>query len=384
MKEVYLDNNATTMVAPEVVDVMTSCLSGHYGNASSVHIKGVEAERILKNARQMVSRLLKVPEKSIVFTSGGTESNNTIIKGLAEARKKQGRHIITTAIEHASVLGVMKQLEEQGFSITRLDPNEQGIVEPGQVLDAVTDETILVSVMHINNETGAIFPVEEIGAALKKNHPNIVIHTDAVQGFGKRFIDLTHIDAYSFSGHKIHAPKGVGGFYLNPDIHQVPLLVGGGQERGQRSGTENIPGIAALSKAAELMVDSHNEVSKRLASLKKYFLNELQERFNLRVNSPGQGIFNTLNVSFPPIPGEVIVNALSEKGICVSTGSACSSGKQQKSHVLQAMKLSYEALNSSIRFSFSRFTTKNELEYTLQVLEETLPRLIKVAELQRT
>lgn len=381
MKEVYLDNNATTRPAPEVLEVMQQYLTRHYGNPSSLHSKGIDATRALKQNRQLIAEKMGVKPSTVIFTSGGTETNNLVLRGAAATNKKRGRHIVSTAVEHVSILETLHQLEEEGFHVTYVPPRKDGVVAAEAVAEALTDDTILVSVMHVNNETGSIFPIEEIAALVKAEAPSVIMHSDGVQGLGKVPVDLTHVDAYSVSGHKIHAPKGVGLLYLSDNTYIRPLFTGGGHERGWRSGTENVPGIAALGKAVQMAFDFMNSGLEDLHHLKKYFLEELKNRFDdLIVNSPQHSVPTTLNVSFPPIPGEVMVNALSEQNIYVSTGSACSSKKKNSSHVLKAMKRPQKAVNSNVRFSFSRYTQKEELDYTLQMIEKTIPRLKKVAQ----
>lgn len=381
MDEIYLDNNATTPTAPEVVEVINRYLNEQYGNPSSIHQKGIEADRVLKKSRQIVARSLNVKPDTIIFTSGGTESNNLALRGVADANRKRGRHIVTTAIEHPSVLETLHQLEEEGFDVTYVAPDEDDTVAADAVVNALTDDTILVSVMHVNNETGAIMPIEEIAARVKSEHPSVFFHADGVQGFGKIPVDLTHIDAYSASGHKIHAPKGVGMLYLAEDSYLRPQMTGGGHEHGWRSGTENVPGIAAFGKATVLVSESRESEMYKLSELKQYFTDQLKDLFDdIVLNTPSQSIPSTVNISFPGVPGEVLVNALSDRDIFVSTGSACSSKKSNQSHVLKAMNRPSEVIDSSLRFSMSRYTKKQELEKTINTLEEIIPRLKKVAQ----
>lgn len=379
MKEIYLDNNATTKPLPEVVNVVQHYFSDNYGNPSSLHRKGVEADEALSESRRTVSEYLGVKQDTVIFTSGGTESNNLVLRGAAAARSKEGNHIVTTEIEHASVRDTIQQLEEENFRITRLEPDENGVVTSEDVEQAITDDTVIVSIMHVNNETGAVFPVRDIAARIKSKAPSIFVHSDGVQALGKVPVNLDFIDAYTMSGHKIHAPKGVGAFYLAEDAYIKPLVTGGGHEFGWRSGTENIPGILGFGTAVRQAFE-HRDKIDRLAELNREMEQALRDKFeHITVNSPEQRVPTTLNVSFPPVPGEIIVHALSEKGIYVSTGAACSSKKREGSHVLKGMGLAHKLVNSSIRFSFSRFTSREELEYTVDVLKHVIPRLKKIA-----
>lgn len=381
--QIYLDNNATTRPAPEVVEAMLPYLTDFYGNASSVHAAGLKADEAVAAARKRLAKLLGILPEHIFFTSGGTEGNNTLLKGLARARRKRGRHIISTAIEHASVNGPLRQLEEEGFEITRLHP-ENGTISAEQVLEAVQhDETILVSIMHVNNETGAILPVGEIATRLKAEHPDVLVHSDGVQAFGKLDVGGLEVDAYTISGHKIHAPKGVGACVLKQPQWLHPLLVGGGQERNLRSGTENIPGIVALGEASRLAYEHKGEADVLLRKLNERFRKGLAQLEDTFVNTPDAAVPSTLNVSFVPVPGEVMVNALSDEGIFVSSGSACSSGSGARSHVLQAMGLSDDRVESSVRFSMSRYSEERDIDRTLEVINEVLPRLKKMAKIQR-
>jgi len=380
MKEIYLDNNATTKPSQEVVEVVQHYFTDNYGNPSSLHRKGVEADEALSESRRTVAEHLGVKPDTVIFTSGGTESNNLVLRGAAAARSKEGNHIVTTEIEHVSVRDTVQQLEEKNFRVTRLKPRENGVVTAGDVEEAITDDTVIVSIMHVNNETGAIFPVGEIAARIKSNFPSVFVHSDGVQALGKVPINLDPIDAYTMSGHKIHAPKGVGAFYLAEDAYIKPLVTGGGHEFGWRSGTEHIPGILGFGTAVRQAFEHLNADMDRLATLNRELEQALYDNFeHITVNSPEQRVPTTLNVSFPPVPGEIIVNALSEKGIYVSTGAACSSKKREGSHVLKAMGFGHDVVNSSIRFSFSRFTTREELEYTVDVLKQVIPRLKKIA-----
>lgn len=378
-REIYLDNNATTPVAPEVFEAIRPYFCQRYGNPSSLHRKGIEAERAVRASRSTLARLFGVPEAAVIFTSGGTEGDNLAIKGTARALRRRGTHIITTQVEHPAVLESCRELESDGFRVTYLPLNGEGRVEPADVLAALSDETILVSIMHVNNELGTIFPVEEIAARLKRQRPEIVFHSDGVQAVGKLKIRLDHIDLYTISGHKIHAPKGIGALLVRGDTSLRPLLTGGGQERGLRSGTENVPGIVGLARAVELMYENFEALQAHFARLRDRFLAGLSEIPGVRVNSPAHSVPTTVNVSFSGIPAEVMLHALEAEGIYVSTGAACSSRKGRRSHVLEAAHLPPEVIDSSLRFSFSRYTTVEDIEMALQVIRRVVPLFAGVA-----
>ncbi len=382
-RQIYLDNNATTPLDPAVVKALQPYLYDRYGNASSVHHKGVEAEQAIDAQRRLIAHNLNVSPGEIYFTSGGTESNNLVLQGSVRRGMKKKQHIVTTAIEHSSVREVIDKLESRKIDVTRILPDEKGRISVGQITGALREETVLVSVMHVNNETGAILPVEDIGKAVHNYNSDITFHVDGVQAFGKYPVDLTYIDAYTFSGHKIHAPKGIGGLYIDEKCYVEPLLYGGGQESGVRSGTENVPGIVGLGKATELMFAEREKMLERLSSLRNLLVERLDGIADVHLNtSLEHSLPSTLNVSFPPVPGEVIVNGMSEKGVCISSGSACNARRKAKSHVLAAMGLEEKYIESSIRFSFSRQTGKTDINETFETLKELLPRLKKIARLQ--
>jgi len=384
--EVYLDNSATTRVFPEVAEYMTQIMCGQYGNPSSLHIKGMEAERILRKAKEALAGILKVNEKEILFTSGGTESDNLALRGVAGARQRQGKHMITTQIEHPAILQTMHFLEEQGFQVTYLPVDASGRIILEDLQRAMRPDTILVSIMHTNNEMGAVQPIAEAGALIKKLNPNTLFHVDAVQGFGKAMLypKRMNIDLMSVSGHKIHGPKGVGFLYVNEKVRLLPILFGGGQQGNLRSGTENVPGIAGMAMAAEKLYRDFEVDVRRLTELKSHFIEGVSRLEGTVVNGlipgkpDGEGTApHVVSVSFSGVRSEVLLHALEEKGIFVSAGSACSAKKPQPSATLRAMGVAKEMLESTIRFSFSVFTTKEDLEYTLSVLGETLPILRK-------
>lgn len=377
--EVYLDNSATTRCFDEVADLMTRIMCKDYGNPSSLHRKGVQAEQYVRYAKETIAKNLKVNEKEIFFTSGGTESDNLALMGCAYANCRMGRHLITTQIEHPAVLQTMKQLESDGFRVTYLPVDEKGCIRPEDLQRAITGETILVSIMHTNNEVGSLQPIEEAGAMIKGMNPRILFHVDAVQGYGKFRIlpKKMHIDLLSVSGHKIHGPKGIGFLYVDEKVKIRPILFGGGQQSGLRSGTENVPAIAGLAKSVELVYrDLDREVSK-LYQLKEAFVEGIRKIPDTVVNGhPGRdGAPHVVSVSFKGVRSEVLLHALEDKGIYVSAGSACSAHKPQPSATLQAMGIDKELLGSTIRFSFSVFTTMEEINYTLQTLYDIIPIL---------
>ncbi len=377
--EVYLDNSATTRCFDEVADLMAGIMCKDYGNPSSLHRKGVQAEQYVRYAKETIAKNLKVNEKEIFFTSGGTESDNLALMGCAYANCRMGRHLITTQIEHPAVLQTMKQLEGDGFRVTYLPVDKKGCIRPEDLQRAITGETILVSIMHTNNEVGSLQPVEEAGAMIKGMNPRILFHVDAVQGYGKFRIlpKKMHIDLLSVSGHKIHGPKGIGFLYVDEKVKIRPILFGGGQQSGLRSGTENVPAIAGLAKSVELVYrDLDGEVSK-LYQLKEAFVEGIRKIPDIVVNGHQgrNGAPHVVSVSFKGVRSEVLLHALEDKGIYVSAGSACSAHKPQPSATLQAMGIDKELLGSTIRFSFSVFTTMEEINYTLQTLYDIIPIL---------
>ena len=377
--EVYLDNSATTRVFPEVAELVTKIMCEDYGNPSSMHMKGVQSEQYIRYAKETFAKLLKVQEKEIFFTSGGTESDNLAILGCAGANLRAGKHLITTHIEHPAVLETMKYLEKQGFDVTYLGVDEHGVVRPEDVKKALRPDTILVSVMHTNNELGSLQPLEEISKVIKEYNPSILFHVDAVQGFGKFRIypKKLGIDLLAMSSHKIHGPKGVGLLYVNEKVKIHPIAFGGGQQKGMRSGTENVPGIAGMAKAAEMVYAHLEEDNERLYGLKEYFINGLKQLEDVWVNglTGRDSAPHVVSVSVRGVRSEVLLHALEDKGIYVSAGSACASNHPQTSETLKAIGLDKDLLNSTIRFSFSTFTTKEEIDYTLQAMYDMIPML---------
>ena len=380
--EIYLDNSATTMVRPEVAKLMYEIMTKDYGNPSSMHIKGVQAERYLREAKEIFAGILKVSEKEIFFTSGGTEGDNMAIIGAALAGKRRGKHIITTVIEHPAVLESCAFLEKNGFEVTYLPVNAAGQVEPDTLKAALRNDTILVSVMYVNNEIGAIEPISELGQIIKEYNKNILFHVDAVQAFGKFRIHpyKENIDMLTMSSHKIHGPKGVGAIFIKDKTKIQPIALGGGQQKGMRSGTENVPGIAGMAMAAKELYDKFDEDVDRLYELKKYFVNEISGIEGATVNglTGRDSAPHVVSVSFEGITkSEVLLHALEDKGIYISSGSACSSNKPSLSSTLKAIGVKNELLYATLRFSFSVFTTKEELEYTINAIKELLPVLRK-------
>ncbi len=386
--DIYLDNSATTRTYDEVTEYMTYIMKDVYGNPSSMHMVGVNAERVVREAAGTIAEHMKVDPGEILFTSGGTESDNLALIGTALANKRTGKHLITTKVEHPAVLETMKYLEGQGFSVTYLDVAKDGRVSPGAIADALTDDTILVSVMHVNNEIGAVNNIEELAGIVKGRNPDIVFHTDAVQSFGKFRIypKRSGIDLVSVSGHKIHGPKGTGVLYVRDGVRIRPIIYGGGQQKGMRSGTENVPGIGGIGLATKLVYEDLDAGPDRLYGLKQYFIEGLQNIPDVRINGiPDDGTDpvtairmsapHIVSASFEDVRAEVLLHALEAKGISVSAGSACSTNKPAPSATLQAIGLDRKLLESTLRFSFSYETSREELEYTLNVLSDEVPKL---------
>lgn len=383
--EAYLDNSATTRCSDRACQVMVDLLTKDYGNPSSLHMKGIEAERFVETAKKKIAKTLRVSEKEIIFTSGGTESNNLAIIGAAMANRRAGNHIITTSIEHASVENPMEFLKEQGFDITYLSVDENGIISLEELEEAVTEQTILVSMMQVNNEIGAIEPVAEAVGLIKKKNPDTLIHVDAIQSYGKMYIypKKLGIDMLSVSGHKIHGPKGSGFLWVKEKTKLKPLILGGGQQKGMRSGTENVPAIAGLGEAAEEIYESLDEKRAHLYGLKQRFIDGIEKLEGTHVNGKTgeDSAPHIVSVSFEGIRSEVLLHSLEDRGIYVSSGSACSSnnhaGKQKGSKTLRNIHLKENLLDSTLRFSFSVHTTEEEIDYALEVLGELLPVLKK-------
>ncbi len=380
-REIYLDNSATTRVFPEVAELMNRIFLEEYGNPSSMHHKGVEAEKELREARETLAQILKVKEKNLLFTSCGTESDNLAIIGTARAASRRGKHLITTPIEHPAVLETMKYLETEGFEITYLPVDQDGLVSPEAVAQAVRKDTILVSVMHTNNEIGALEPIAQIGEAIKAQNPQTLFHVDAVQGFGKARIypKRMHIDLLAASGHKIHGPKGVGLLYVGDNVRIRNIIYGGGQQGGMRSGTENVPGIAGMALAAKLLYERFDEEQQRLRSMKDAFIQRVSAIEGVHINgrTGEDSAAHIISLSVEGVRAEVLLHALEDKGIYVSSGSACASNRPHISETLQAIGTPQAYLDSTIRLSTSVMNTMEDMEAAAQALEELLPMLRK-------
>lgn len=377
--EIYLDNSATTMAFREVTELVSKIMYVDYGNPSSMHMKGVQAENYVKEAKETLAGLLKVQEKELFFTSGGTESDNWALMGAASANSRAGRHLITTQIEHPAILQTMEYLESIGYEVTYLPVDEKGIVRLDALERSIRQDTILVSIMHVNNEVGAVQPIEEAGRIIERKNPSTLFHVDAVQGFGKLklYPKRCNVDMLSISGHKIHGPKGTGLLYIDEHVKIKPVVFGGGQQKGLRSGTENVPGTAGLGLAAKMVYADMEQDTARLYELKAYLQKSLMEMEDVMLNGPlfEEGAPHIVSASFVGVRSEVLLHALEEKGIYVSAGSACASRKHTVSATLSAMGIDQKLLDCTIRFSLSIFTTKEELDYTIKCLHEILPML---------
>lgn len=377
--EAYFDNSATTRCLDSVVSLMQQVLLEDYGNPSSLHMKGVVAEKYIKTATEQIARTLKVAEKEIIFTSGGTESNNLALIGVALANQRAGKHIITTSIEHASVYNPLIFLEEQGFEVTYLPVDATGMISLDALKDALREDTILVSMMHVNNEIGTIEPIEEAVKLIHESNPGTLIHVDAIQSFGKLRIypKRMGIDLLSVSGHKIHGPKGVGFLYVKDKTKIKPIIHGGGQQKNMRSGTENVAGIAGLGQAVEELYRDFDEKIDRLYELREYLAEGMMRLEGTTVNgAEGRNAApHIVSVSFEGIRAEVLLHSLEERGIYVSTGSACSSNHPAISGTLKAIGVKPDLLDATVRFSLSVESTKEEADYVLDQLAQLLPML---------
>lgn len=377
--EAYLDNSATTRVFPEVAELITKLMLEDYGNPSSMHFKGIRAEQYVRHAREQIAKVLKVNEKEIIFTSGGTESDNLALIGAAMANRRNGTHLITTRIEHPAVLKTMEYLEGQGFRVTYLPVDKTGRVRPEDLQKSIRPDTILVSVMHTNNEVGAVQPIAELGAVIRKRNPRTLFHVDAVQGFGKFriFPKKTEVDLLSVSGHKIHGPKGIGFLYAGEKVKLHPVVFGGGQQNGMRPGTENVPGIAGLGLACQKVYETLEEDNEKMYRLREKLIEGVSDMGNVQINGcPGRECApHVVSISFRGVRSEVLLHALEDRGICVSAGSACAAKHPRPSETLKAMGLERSLLESTLRFSLSLFTTEEEIVYTLHTLHEIVPVL---------
>ena len=379
LTEVYLDNSATTRCSERAKDIMVKVLMEDYGNPSSLHMKGVEAENYIKEAKKKIAKTMKVDEKEILFTSGGTESNNTALIGAALANKRAGNHIITTSIEHASVSATAAYLEELGFRVTYLKVDKDGLISLDELREAVCDDTILVSMMMVNNEIGALEPIEEAIRVIREKNPKTLVHVDAIQAYGKYriFPKKIGIDLLSVSGHKIHAPKGTGFLFIKDKTKVKPLIYGGGQQKGMRSGTENVPGVAALGEASAEIYEDFEEKIEHLYQIKERFVNGVSqiEGVSLNGKTGRDSAPQIVSVSIDGVRSEVMLHTLEDRKIYVSAGSACSSNKPSVSHTLTGIGLKSSLLDSTIRFSFSVHTTEEEIDYALDVMKEVVPKL---------
>jgi cysteine desulfurase len=375
-REIYLDNSATTKPYDEVVQYIYEVSKNFYGNPSSLHTKGIEAENLVKEARAQIANALKVDAKEICFTSGGTEANNLAILGYLKANPRSGKHIVTSEIEHPSVLEVYKQLETEGLRVDYIPVDRNGIIKLDELRNVLDTETALMSFMHTNNETGSVQPIEEIDKIRKTICPDAAFHVDYVQAFGKTCIYPlnANIDLLSFSSHKIHGPKGMGALYIKKGIKVKPILIGGGQETALRSGTENVPGICGFGLAAKKIFSKIDENYSIVNSLKEHFVLKIKDCFeDAVINSPEQALPYIINVSFPNLKSEVLLHHLEQKNIFVSTGSACSSHKNHHSHVLKAMGVSSKYIDGAIRFSLSASNTIEDMDETINALKEIIP-----------
>ena len=379
--EAYLDNSATTSCSKAATEKMVELLMQDYGNPSSMHMKGVVAEKYITEAKKTIAKTLKVEEKELYFTSGGTESNNLAIIGSAIANKRAGMHVITTKIEHPSVTNPFIWLSENGFEVTYLGVDAYGQISLDELKTAIRPDTILVSIMHVNNEIGALQPIKAAGKVIKDTNPKCLFHVDAIQSYGKMqiFPKKWNIDMLSVSGHKIHGPKGSGFLFIKDKTKVKPMIHGGGQQKGMRSGTENVPAIAGLAVAAEEMYQNLEENRNRLFALRDYFVEEVEKLDGVSVNGKKDhdSAPHIVSVSIDGVRAEVILHTLEDRNIYVSAGSACASNKPAISSTLQSIGLKKELLDSTVRFSFSIHTTKEELDYALSVMRETIPMLQK-------
>ncbi|WP_446898956.1 cysteine desulfurase family protein [Clostridium sp. LBM24168] len=375
--EVYFDNSATTRPYNEVIEKMSYTMKNYYGNPSSAYSLGIKAEKKINECRDIISDTLNCSRDEIIFTSGGSESNNFLIRGFVS----KGNHIITTAIEHPSVLNTCRYLEKLGVRVTYLDVDKYGRVDINELLENINKDTVIVSIMHTNNETGVLQDIDTIGNAIKNKSSRVKFHVDAVQAYGKYKIDVRklNIDILSVSGHKIHGPRGIGIAYIKSGLRPNPLIYGGGQEKNFRSGTENMAAIAGLAEASRIIYERYENNFNRITELKNYFIAKLEKLSNIKINSKGEFYSPyVLNVSFIGIKGEVLLHMLEDNNIFVSTGSACSAKKSGNSHVLKALGLKDEEIRGAIRFSFSEFNTKEEVDYTIDVLDKSLKFLRRI------
>ena len=377
MKRIYLDNAATTPTDKRVLEAMLPCFTEIYGNPSSLHAFGQDARHIMEESRDKIATFIGAKPEEIIFTSGGTESNNSAIKGIAYARHNKGNHIITSKIEHNSVLEPCRFLEKQGFEVTYLPVDKYGIVDPDEVKKAITDKTILISIMHANNEIGTIQPIREIGKMARDN--GVYFHADSVQTMGHMPVDVNdlYIDSLSASAHKLYGPKGVGILYVRKGVRSSSFMHGGDQEKGRRASTHNVPGIAGFGKAIEIAKEEMAKEMGQLTTLRDDLIKGILTRIDdsFLNGHPELRLPNNVNVSIPYVEGEAMLMNLDMKGIACSTGSACSSSSLEPSHVLSAIGLPHELAHGSLRFTLGRSTTKDDIEYVLEVLPAIVEKL---------
>ena len=383
MKSMYFDNAATTRLDDEVLQEMLPYLKENYGNASSIYKLGRESRKAVEESREKISKVLNCKPNEIYFTAGGSESDNTAIKGIAKANKKKGNHIITSKIEHPAVLETCKQLEKEGFEITYISVDENGIVDLEELKKSIKPTTILITIMFANNEIGTIQPIEEIGEIAKES--NIYFHTDAVQAVGNAKIDVQklNIDSLSLSGHKIYGPKGIGALYVKTGVKFEKFIDGGHQERNKRAGTENVAGIVGIGKSIELAYENLNEHNKKIKELRDYYVEQVKEKIPyIKINGDMEKrLPGNCNISFRFIEGEGLLLNLDLKGICASSGSACTSGSLDPSHVLLAIGLPHEIAHGSLRISIGKYNTKEEIDYLVEILVEIVNRLREMSPL---
>ncbi|WP_142414016.1 cysteine desulfurase family protein [Hathewaya massiliensis] len=373
--EIYLDNSATTKPYEEVIEAMGKTMRECYANPSSAYKLGIKAEKKITECREVIGKTINAEKDEIIFTSGGSEANNFLIRGFVQG----GNHLITSSIEHPSVLKLCKELEESGVRVTYLNVDSKGRIDINELEKSITKDTVLVSIMHVNNEIGAVQDLESIGKLIKEKSSRIKFHVDTVQSYGKFKIDVKkfNIDMLSVSAHKFHGPRGVGFAYIKKGLNPRPLILGGGQEKSFRAGTENTAGIVGLTVAAEIMNKNMETNYAHVSELKEYFIGELSKLDNIKINSEHSKEFSPyiLNLSFKGIRSEILLRVLDEKNIYVSVGSACSAKKSKQSHVLKAIGLSDEEILGSIRFSFCEYSKKEEIDYTIKVLKENIKLL---------
>lgn len=380
---IYLDNCSTTKPRKEVIETISNCMLYDFGNPSSLHKIGLNAEKILNNARENIASFLYCKDNEIYFTSGGTESNNIAIQGAIKAKKRNGKHIITTKLEHPSVINVIKEYEKEGYEVTYLSNDEYGRIDISELEESIKEDTILIAIIHINNEIGVIQDIKKISQIIKSKNPNIHFHVDGVQSFGKLNISVNElgVDSFSFSAHKIHGPKGIGGLYLRGKSRIEPIIFGGNQEKSLRSGTENIPAIAGFSKAVDITKDNLLKEKSEVEAIKTKFADYFIENISdIKINSPldETGSSYILSVSFKDVRGEVLLHMLEDKDIYVSTGSACSSKSNKKSHVLKAIGINDNLIEGTIRFCFSYENINDDIDFVLDEINKFVSDIRKI------